>query len=117
MPTFFMVMVGMPRCGVPVRQDGMNVVKRPYFPSPDAALGDGHIAARCPYLPKANKFADETKMFGGVANEFGGKTNMFDHQANKFHRFARMFGHKTNKFGDEAKMFGRKTNWFRDKTN
>ena len=36
--------------GVPVRQDGTNVVKAPLFPSPDAALGDGNSAARCPYL-------------------------------------------------------------------
>jgi hypothetical protein len=40
----------MPRCGVPVRQDGTNVIKRPLFPSPDALLGDGDSAARYPYL-------------------------------------------------------------------
>jgi hypothetical protein len=38
--------VGTPRCGVPVRQDGTNVVKAPFFRSPDAALGDGDSAGR-----------------------------------------------------------------------
>ena len=46
--TNFLV-VGTPRCCVPVRQDGTNVVKAPFFPSPDAAPGDGDSAAHCPY--------------------------------------------------------------------
>ena len=45
----------MPRCGVPARskaEGGTGVVKltfRHLIPSPDAALGDGDSAARCPY--------------------------------------------------------------------
>src|ERR1017187_8642712 len=46
--------VGTPRRGVPVHseaQDGTSVAiaPRPCVPSPDAALGDGDSAARCPY--------------------------------------------------------------------
>ncbi len=44
-------MVGTPRWGAPVRQDGRRVVKALYCPSPDAALGDADSAARCPYYP------------------------------------------------------------------
>ena len=40
----------MPRCGVPVLQDGDERGKLSVIPSPDAALGDGDSAARCPYL-------------------------------------------------------------------
>jgi hypothetical protein len=47
-------LVGMPRCGVPVQQDGTNVVKG-VGKSPDAMLGDGNSAARCPYQPASVK--------------------------------------------------------------
>ena len=43
-----MGLVGTPRCGVPARQGGTDVATLA-FPSPDAALGDGDSAARCPY--------------------------------------------------------------------
>jgi len=47
-------LVGTPRCGVHARQGGMHRegsarVLGGLFPSPDAAPGDGDIAARCPY--------------------------------------------------------------------
>jgi hypothetical protein len=50
MPLTEVAMVGMPRCGVPVRMDGTNVTNPLFIPSPDATLGDGDSAARCPYL-------------------------------------------------------------------
>ena len=48
------------------------------------------------FRDQANKFAGETKMFGGVANKFGDETKMFDDQANKFRRVAKMFRDETN---------------------
>jgi hypothetical protein len=46
--TNFLV-VGTPCCGVPVRQDGTNVVKAPFFRRLTLRSATG-TAQRCPYL-------------------------------------------------------------------